>query len=427
MGPQPVENGGMRMIYCDQAATALDRPPQVRAAVLSALEGLGNPGRSIHAPALNAARLIYGARQETAALLAAPDPLRVAFTSGATESFHLVLGGLITPADHVITTVLEHNAVLRPLYQIGCPLSFLDCDEEGVLQAQMLPTLLRPNTRFLVCTHGSNVLGTVTDPRPFQDFCRRHQLTLIWDVSETLGSRPLSGDMGDFLCFTGHKALLGPQGTGGIYVHRPRPLRLVKTGGSGSDSFAPHQPLSLPDCFEAGTPNTPGIAGLRAGIAFLRERGLPQTAAQLAALRAQFLAGIRDLPGLRIYGPQGQDHGQGQTYGPGQDHGQGQTYGPGQDHGQGQTYGLGQDQGQAQGQAPLPIVSLNIRDLPSGELCARLWADWGIATRPGSHCAPLVHRRFHTREQGMLRFSFGLFNTSRDVEIAVDALTALCR
>ena len=366
------------MIYFDNAATALHRPSQVTEAVCTAMDSLGNPGRSFHAPALAAARAVFRARQSVSAL-AGTDPLAVAFTSGATEGLNLAIRSLLVPDDHVITTVLEHNSVLRPLYLMGCALSFLDCDDCGRLRLEELPGLLRPNTRAVVCTHGSNLLGTVTDLAAIGEFCREHGLRLIVDAAQTLGSIPVSAAQADILCFTGHKSLMGPQGTGGVIVAPGVSLRLVKTGGSGDHSFEPHQACTMPDILEAGTPNTHGLVGLTAGIDFISGIGLSAIMEKERALTARFLDGLAKVPAITLYGP-------------------------------------------SEAAERLPVVAINLGGLPSEELALRLWEGWAIATRPGSHCAPLAHQRFCTEGRGMVRFSFGWFNDEAEIDRALDAL-----
>ena len=371
----------MDMIYFDNGATTLQKPAQVAQAVMHGIGSLGNAGRSFYAPAMEAAREIYRARQEVARLVGLQNPLFVAFTSGATESLNLVLDSLITPEDHVITTVLEHNSVLRPLYKIGCALSFIPCDDTGRLVLDGLRPLLRHNTRFLVCTHGSNLTGAVTDVAVLKRFCNDNGLVFILDVSQTLGHVETCAGMADVLCFTGHKALFGPQGTGGIIANRPLDFRLVKTGGSGSDSFGGHQPLAMPDIFEAGTMNVPGLAGLRQGVAYVNRKGIDAIGQQEHRLLSAFLAGVAEIPDVRLYGIQNDAR-----------------------------------------HAALPIVALNIGNLPADDAALQLWERWRIATRAGSHCAPLVHRHFGTEKQGMVRFSFSLFNTLDEIDMALAAL-----
>ncbi len=372
-------------IYMDNAATSLWKPPGVPAAMAGAVGTLANPGRGSYGSAMQAARAVMEARLELARLVGADSPGCVAFTSGVTESLNLLVGGLVGPEDGVITTVLEHNSVLRPLYQSGCALSFLGCDNEGRLQLDTLPALLEKNTRFVVCTTGSNLVGSITDVAHIGAFCRANGLVLILDTAQTLGSLPLAASAADYLCFTGHKGLLGPQGTGGVVCSsaiRPPPKNnrtVFKTGGTGSDSFAPHQPMRMPDMLEAGTPNVPGLCGLREGVRWVNETGVDIICRQEQALTAQFLEGLAGLPNVRLYGI-------------------------------------------AQATGRLPVVALNVAGMDSEEVSLRLWEEYGIAVRPGSHCAPLAHRRFGTEKTGMVRFSFGYHNTAAEIDAALAAL-----
>lgn len=372
------------MIYLDHAATSLQRPSAVAQAMGAALAQSGNAGRSFYGPAMAGAHIVYEARRQAAALAGLPDPLQVAFTSGATESLNLVLDSLLSPGDEVVTTVLEHNSVLRPLYRLGCTLRLLDCDDAGRLKTETLSSLITPRTRAVVCTHGSNLLGSITDIAALHSVCHAHGIPLIVDAAQTFGSIPLKALDADIWCFAGHKSLMGPQGTGGILAPRPLPWRLTKTGGTGTDSFATHQPLVMPDVYEAGTANLPGLAGLAAGIAFVQQTGPKAIEAHHRALTEQFLAGLAQIPGIRMYGPPA-------------------------------------------GGPRLPVVALNVGERPAGEVSTALWENHEIATRPGAHCAPLAHRRFGTEQRGMVRFSFGFFTTSAEIDAALAALHTLAK
>lgn len=381
----------LMMIYMDNAATSLHKPPAVANAMAAAVGALANPGRGSYPGAMQAARAILETRLEVARLVGAESPDCVAFTSGVTESLNLLIGTLIGPEDAVLTTVLEHNSVLRPLYQTGCTLQFVGCDDEGHLQLDALPQLLAQNTRFMVCTTGSNLLGSVTDVAQVSAFCRKNGLALILDTAQTLGCVPLAAHAADFLCFAGHKGLLGPQGTGGVvscfrslpdasnitpYLKTEKPF---KTGGTGSDSFARHQPLRMPDMLEAGTPNVPGLCGLREGLRWVHQTGPAAIWEKEQTLTAQFLEGLATLPHIHVYGS-------------------------------------------TQAAGRLPVVALNVERIDSEEVALRLWEDYNIAVRPGSHCAPLAHRRFGTEKTGMVRFSFGFSNTAAEIDAAISAL-----
>lgn len=366
------------MIYFDNSATTLQKPPAVAEATAWAIDHLGNAGRSAYPAAMDAARSLHTARGLVAGLVGLQNERQVAFTSGATESLNLIAQALVQPGNHVVTTVLEHNSVLRPLYHAGCRLDFLECDDEGNLLVNQLPSLLTPDTKYMFVTHGSNVLGTLTDVAALYDTCRAHGVVLVLDAAQTMGQVPLRADMADIICFTGHKALYGPQGTGGIIARPGLTLRVNKTGGTGADAFAENQGTEMPGVFEAGSPNVHALHGLSQGISFVHKTGIKAIADKEAALTARFIGGLQGLSGLRLYGP---------------------SHGP-----------------------RLPVVALNFAGLPSEEVSLRLWEHYGIATRPGSHCAPLLHNRFGTQGSGMVRFSFSWYNTFKEIDATVAAL-----
>jgi selenocysteine lyase/cysteine desulfurase len=376
------------------------KPPGVAEAVAYAVNHFGNAGRSFHDPVLLANREIFNTRVEIAKLAGLDDPLGVAFTSSSTESLNLVIGGLVEKGDTVITTVTEHNSVLRPLYLKGCGLTFIDCDDDGVLRIDALEETLNPpagrpagrsagqaparGARFLICTHGSNVTGNVTDVRRLHDVCKANHILMILDVSQTFGVIPVHIHMADILCFTGHKGLFGPQGTGGVIVNGPIDFNIVKTGGAGTGSFDTFQSKDMPDIFETGTLNSHGIYGLQQGVRFIGETGIDAIHAKETRLLKLFRDGVKDLEGVRIYGD-------------------------------------------FSGENRLPILSLNIAGLTSSELAERLWSGYGVATRAGSHCAPLLHKRLGTADMGMVRFSFSYFNTEEEIHKGVSAVSDIIK
>lgn len=370
------------MIYFDNSATTLKKPPEVAEAVSHAISHLGNAGRSFYDAAAAASREIYATRAEIAKLLSCEDPLNVAFTSSATESLNLVVGGLVHNGDHVITTVLEHNSVLRPLYLSGCKLSFMDCDEQGNLDLDSFEQLTNPMTKFLVCTHGSNVTGNVTDACTLYKLCKAKGITMILDISQTVGSVPVHTGMADIFCFTGHKGLFGPQGTGGIIVSGVFDFEITKTGGAGWGSFDTFQSKSMPDVFEVGTQNSHSLYGLQKGASFVNELGVKNIYKKTAHLTNLFYDGIKGLENIKIYGD-------------------------------------------FSSKIRLPIVSINAYGLTSSEFAERLFTQYDIATRAGIHCAPLLHKRFGTAETGMVRFSFSYFNTDEEVEKGISAVRAV--
>lgn len=377
------------MIYLDNAATTLHKPPQVEQAMLDALRTAGNPGRGAHEPTLHASRLVYAARCAVAKLLNAPDPSCIAFTANATQALNTALGGLFRPGDHIITTVCEHNSVLRPLYrlrEIGVNLSFTGVDEKGRLRYDQWEGFLRPETRALVVTGASNVTGNGTDLARAAEFAHRHGLLLIVDAAQTAGELPLNVQvLGiDVLCFTGHKALLGPQGTGGLYVRPGLSVRPLVVGGSGVHSFDEQHPAQMPTALEAGTLNVPGLAGLCAGGEWILAQGVETLARREQALTVLFYERIRDLPNVKIYGD-------------------------------------------PEMTPRAPIVSLNIGDEDSARIADILWEEYGICVRAGAHCAPLMHKALGTAEQGTVRFSFSHFNTEAEVLQAAAAVRELAQ
>lgn len=377
------------MIYLDNAATTLHKPPQVEQAMLDALRTAGNPGRGAHEPTLHASRLVYAARCAVAKLLNAPDPSCIAFTANATQALNTALGGLFRQDDHIITTVCEHNSVLRPLYRLrenGMSLSFTTADEKGRLQYDQWEGFLRPETRALVVTGASNVTGNGTDLARAAEFAHRHGLLLIVDAAQTAGELPLNVQvLGiDVLCFTGHKALLGPQGTGGLYVRPGLSVRPLVVGGSGVHSFDEQHPAQMPTALEAGTLNVPSLAGLCAGVEWILAQGVETLARREQALTVLFYERIRDLPNVKIYGD-------------------------------------------PEMTPRAPIVSLNIGDEDSARIADILWEEYGICVRAGAHCAPLMHKALGTAEQGTVRFSFSHFNTEAEVLQAAAAVRELAQ
>ena len=380
------------MIYLDNGATTLRKPECVKEALLEAMASMGNSGRGVHDASLYAGRTIYRARESLAELLGVAAPEQVVFTANATESLNLVLGGLFGPGDHVITTVCEHNSVLRPLYRLqGVELSVLPVKAEageerqaGILAYDELEALLRPNTKALVITHASNLTGNITDLRQAGAFAKKHSLLLIVDAAQTAGAVPIDMErMGiDVLCFTGHKGLYGPQGTGGVCVRPSLSIRPLKVGGSGIHSFDREHPSKMPAALEAGTLNGHGIAGLGAAARWLLETGVEQIRAREQALLRRFVDGVKGVEGVTLYGNPDLDRRTG-------------------------------------------IQSLNIRDYDSARVADWLYEDYGIAVRGGAHCAPLMHEALGTREQGAVRFSFSYFNTEAEADEAAAAVREL--
>lgn len=375
------------MIYLDNAATTLHKPPQVMDAVVRAMTAMGNAARGAHGGALEAARTVYNTRVKLARLFGCPRPDHVIFTANSTEALNIAISGLIRPGDHVITTDCEHNSVLRPLYRLeegGAALDVVPADRLGRVAYEDLEALLRPDTRAVVCTHASNLTGNVLDIARIGEMARRRGALLIVDASQTAGALPIDMEaMGiDVLCFTGHKGLMGPQGTGGLCVRPGVEIEPWKVGGSGVHSYDRRQPREYPTRLEAGTLNGHGIAGLSAALDFLQEVGLEAIEAKERALMDRFYQAVSAMDGVTVYG----------------------------------------DFSQARRSA---IVSLNIRDYDSAAVSDELSETYGVATRPGAHCAPRMHRALGTTDRGAVRFSFSWFNTQDEVDEAIRAVGQL--
>ena len=375
------------MIYLDNAATTLLKPEGVAEAMTTALTSMGNSGRGAHEATLDASRMIYGTREKLAELFHISDPMRIAFTCNATESLNIAIQGILQPGDHVITSVCEHNSVLRPVYRMakwGVTYNMLPADKKGVMQYDQLTSLLKKETKAIVITHASNLTGNVTDLKKISDFAKANGLLLIVDASQTAGCIPIDvQELGiDVLCFTGHKGLMGPQGIGGIYVREGIKIAPLKVGGSGVKSFDKEHPDTMPTALEAGTLNGPGIAGLGASVSWLLKQGVEQIHEKELSLSRRFLKGIAEIPDITIYGD-------------------------------------------IDSQMRTAIVSLNLGDVDSAEVSDWLWEDYGIAVRAGAHCAPLMHQTLGTEQQGAVRFSFSCFNTEEEVDAAIQALKEL--
>jgi len=367
------------MIYFDNSATTLRKPPEVAEAVAYAINNFGNTGRSFYDAALLADREIFRTRAEIAKLVGLVEPLNVAFTSSFTASLNLVVGGLISESDTVVTTVTEHNSVLRPLYLSGCELLFIDCDDNGVLREDSIEKLVKPPAKFLFCTHSSNLTGNMTDVRDIYSRCKANGLTMILDVSQTLGVVPVEIDMADVFCFSGHKGLFGPQGTGGVIVNGKLDFKIVKTGGTGVNSFSRIQNQDMPDVFEVGTPNSHGLYGLQKGVSFINGEGIDRIQEKTSRLSKKFYDGVIDIPSVKLYGDYSAE-------------------------------------------TRLPIFAVSVAGLASSELSQRLWEGYSVATRPGIHCAPLLHERLGTAGTGLTRFSFSYFNTEDEIAAGVRAI-----
>lgn len=377
------------MIYFDNAATSLRKPECVIQAMTEALSSMGNSGRGAHSNALITSRVIYEARASLADLFHAESPERIAFTANSTQSLNTAIKGVLNPGDHVITSALEHNSVLRPLYEMkkaGVQLSILPADKLGNISYEQLTSSIRPETKAVITTHGSNLTGNLLDIKRIGEIARKHGLIYIVDASQTAGVFDIDVQKMkiDILCFTGHKGLLGPQGTGGIYVREGIQVRPILSGGSGVQTYLKEHPPQMPTALEAGTLNGHGIAGLAAAVRYIQQTGMDTIRQVEQELMWEFYTRVRQIPGITVYGDFGTKNRCG-------------------------------------------IVTVNVRDYDSGEVSDALSSQYGIATRPGAHCAPLMHEAMGTVSQGAVRFSFSHYNTMEEIKIAVSALQELAQ
>jgi len=378
------------MYYFDQAATSLKKPKVVADAMYEALtsDSIGNPSRGGHRASIEGSRVVYETRSAIAKLLGATG-YDVVLTKNATEALNVAIKGLFQAGDHVITTILEHNSVLRPLYEIemtGVALDFVGCvPGTSTLIYEQFESLLKPETKAVILTHASNVTGQITDLKWVSDFCKKYDLLLIVDGAQTTGLIDIHLDEldVDVFCFTGHKGLYGPQGTGGMCVKKGVQIRTFLSGGSGSNTFSKEQPQPMPERLEAGTANVHGLAGLRAGIEYVGKKEPSKLFKHVHELTTTFYEAVSQMEHVHVYSGKPRLHS--------------------------------------------GVVALNIKGLDSAEVSELLDEEYGILIRPGSHCAPLLHQHFGTVDQGMVRFSFSTFNTLDEVEYAVGVLKKLAK
>ena len=371
------------MIYLDNAATTMKKPQCVIDAVVNAMTHMGNAGRGANEASLDASRIIYDTREKISDLFNLKNPSRVAFTCNSTESLNIAIKGVLTNKDHAITTALEHNSVLRPLYELeseGMELSIVPCDENGNINYDDFEKLIQNNTKAIVCTHASNLVGNLLDIKKIGQIAKKHNLVFIVDASQSAGVFPIDiQDMNiDILCFTGHKGLLGPQGTGGLCVRESVNIRPLKVGGSGINTFSKTQPKEMPTILEAGTLNGHALAGLNAALDYLKEEGIENIQKREEELMFRFYNGIKDIKDIKIYGNFENKR--------------------------------------------AAIVAFNVGDMDSAAFSDELSLYYNISTRPGAHCAPLMHKAMNTVEQGAVRFSFSHYNTEEEIDTAINAV-----
>ncbi len=381
------------MIYFDNAATTLQKPEEVAQAVKESFSYIGNAGRGANEASLFTSRLIFQTRKQIAELFHMKDgeqslgAERVVFTMNATESLNIVLKGLLHPGDHVITTEMEHNSVLRPLYELeekGIGVTIVFCEKNGTISCEKIKQAIGKNTKAIVCTHASNVTGDGNDIAQIGTLCEKYNLYFILDASQTAGSLPIDVQkMGlDVLCFTGHKGLMGPQGTGGLYVRQGVKINPLKVGGSGIHSFDHDHPKAMPEHLEAGTLNVHGIAGLGGALNYLSEIGTEAIIKKERSLIKRLEDQIRDLPNIHLYG--------------------------------------NSDSSQRVG-----ILSFNMGDEDSAYVADWLFEEEEIAVRSGAHCAPLMHETLGTKMQGAVRISVSHKNTEEEIDRTANAIKKL--
>jgi cysteine desulfurase/selenocysteine lyase len=377
-----------KMVYFDNAATSWPKPPQVKEAMVKFMDEVGaNPGRSGHFRSIEAARIVFETREALSALFHVKDSSRIVFTLNATESINLALKGLLKPGDHVITSSMEHNSVMRPLRDLekkGIALSIVPYSNEGMLDSREVEGKIQSNTKMVVLNHASNVTGTLLPVEEMGSIARKHNLLFLVDAAQTAGACTIDIDKNhiDLLAFTGHKSLYGPQGTGGLVIGErinEKEMTPLKQGGTGSRSEFEEQPDFLPDCFESGTPNGVGLAGLLAGVQFILEKGVEEIRQNEMALVEKLIMGLKKIPRVKLYGPE-----------------------------------LQEDR--------IATVSFNFAHLPPSEGALRLEREFGILCRPGLHCAPAAHRTIGSFPEGTVRFGLSAFNTEAEIEAAVQAI-----
>ena len=382
----------MEIIYFDNAATSWPKPPETIAAIQKYMRHIGaSPGRSGHRMSIEAARIIYDIREKLAQLFNVLDPLRIVLTKNATEALNIAIFGFLKPGDHIITSGMEHNSMMRPLRAMearGVGVTVIPCDKAGLIDSAQIVSAIKKNTKAIFITHASNVTGTVMPVSDIGRIAREHGLIFCVDAAQTAGSYPIDvAEMNiDLLAFTGHKSLFGPSGTGGLYIREglEKIIEPICVGGTGSRSEVEAQPDFMPDRYEAGTPNTVGVAGLQAGVDFVLSEGVDQIKSKEDSMVKIFIEGIENLPGIIIYG----------------------------------QVSMGQR---------IPVVSFNIVGMDPAAIALELDERYKIMSRSGLHCAPSAHKTIGTYPMGTVRFSFSYFNTREQIAKAIGALKKISR
>lgn len=377
----------MKPVYFDNAATSWPKPPETITAMNRYNEIVGgNPGRSGHRLSVDAGRIVLNTRDLAAELFNINDPFQLVFTKNATEALNIALLGLLREGDHVVTSTMEHNSVMRPLRYLekrGIAVTTVPCSSQGDIDPEMIKNALRPDTSLIVITHASNVTGTIMPVKEIGLIAAEHEIPFCVDGAQSAGALPIDVAAMNIslLAFTGHKSLFGPQGTGGLYIRKGLETEIapLMAGGTGSKSEFEIQPDFMPDKYESGTPNTPGLAGLGAGIEFIMKEHIDTIRSREILLTKRFLDGLRDIPSVKIYGPR-------------------------------------------DAESRTSVVSFNIGELMPSEVSEKLDDGFGIMSRPGLHCAPSAHTTIGTFPSGTVRFSFGFFTTEQEIDYAVKAI-----
>ena len=373
--------------YFDYGATSLKKPERVAKKVYEAIfsEKYANPSRGSYYEANNAFREVYMVRKEVANFFGLKDESKMIFTNNSTESLNIAILGLLNEGDHVITTTMEHNSVLRPIYLVNnlrnVEYSVVRGNAKGMINEEDIEKEIKANTRAVVVTHSSNVTGNIVDVKKIGEICKKHGVILIVDASQTAGVIDIDVEkMGiDILCFTGHKSLFAPQGIGGLCINMENSnVRRYKVGGSGVHTFDKNHPSDYPLKLEAGTLNTPGILGLGEGVRYVKEKGIENLYKKQIGFANKFYNELKDLECLEFYG----DFSKPRT----------------------------------------AVVALNFKDVNASDVAELLYEEYNIAVRAGAHCAPLMHEVLGTKEQGIVRFSFSSMNTEEEIDYAIKAI-----
>lgn len=377
------------MIYLDNAATTWPKPEEVYNEINKVLRNCGNPGRGSHRMAIESGRVILDARQELCGLFNIQNPMRIAFTHNTTDSLNIALKGILKEGDHVITSSMEHNSMIRPLMALkkkGIETTIIECDEKGRIDPDDIRRSIKKNTKMIAIIHASNVTGTIMPILEIGNIARENNLIFLVDAAQTAGVLDIDVEKQniDVLAFPGHKSLYGPQGTGGLFVRDSIYIETIKEGGTGSSSESIYQPDLMPDKLESGTPNTPGIAGLKEGVRFVRSTGVEKIREHEKRLTKMLIEGLKVLPNTVIYGPDNIEERVG-------------------------------------------VVSICINGMDSGEVSYILDKVFNIATRSGLHCSSLAHRTIGTLKTGTVRFGIGYFNTEEEIIAAIKAIETISR